>query len=145
MVPDKHGVQVLDLNQLRKVEGEPMTFTETALYTGIASAHNIVINEETGFGFVVGASGGGETCGGGLHMLDLRDTPNLSFAGCFADPNTGRRNTGYSHDAQCVTYAGPDLAYNGREICLGSNETALSIAGCDGQGQPNSNFCSFLS
>ena len=124
----QHGVQVLDLNQLRKVEGEPVTFTETALYAGIASAHNIVINEETGFGFVVGASGGGETCGGGLHMIDLRDTPNVSFAGCFADPNTGRRNTGYSHDAQCVTYAGPDLAYNGREICLGSNETALSIA-----------------
>lgn len=124
----QHGVQVLDLNQLRKVESEPVTFTETALYAGIASAHNIVINEETGFGFVVGASGGGETCGGGLHMLDLRDPPNVSFAGCFADSNTGRRNTGYSHDAQCVTYAGPDLAYNGREICLGSNETALSIA-----------------
>ena len=124
----QHGVQVLDLNQLRKVEGEPVTFTETAHYAGIASAHNIVINEETGFGFVVGASGGGETCGGGLHMIDLRDTPNVSFAGCFADPNTGRRNTGYSHDAQCVTYAGPDLTYNGREICLGSNETALSIA-----------------
>lgn len=124
----QHGVQVLDLNQLRKVESEPVMFTETALYAGIASAHNIVINEETGFGFVVGASGGGETCGGGLHMLDLRDPPNVSFAGCFADSNTGRRNTGYSHDAQCVTYAGPDLAYNGREICLGSNETALSIA-----------------
>ena len=124
----QHGVQVLDLNQLRGVEDEPVTFAETALYTGIASAHNIVINEETGFGFVVGASGGGETCGGGLHMLDLRETPNVSFAGCFADANTGRRNTGYSHDAQCVTYAGPDLAYNGREICLGSNETALSIA-----------------
>ncbi len=124
----QHGVQVLDLNQLRKVEGEPVTFSETAHYAGIASAHNIVINEETGFGFVVGASGGGETCGGGLHMIDLRDPPNVSFAGCFADPSTGRRNTGYSHDAQCVVYAGPDLTYNGKEICLGSNETALSIA-----------------
>ena len=124
----QHGVQVLDLSRLREVEGEPVTFTETAHYAGIASAHNIVINEETGFGFVVGASGGGETCGGGLHMLDLRDPPNVSFAGCFADPNTGRRNTGYSHDAQCVVYAGPDLTYSGKEICLGSNETALSIA-----------------
>ena len=124
----QHGVQVLDLNQLREVEGEPVTFTETAHYAGIASAHNIVINEGTGFGFVVGASGGGETCGGGLHMLDLRDPPNVSFAGCFADPNTGRRKTGYSHDAQCVVYTGPDLTYNGKEICLGSNETALSIA-----------------
>lgn len=124
----QHGVQIFDLTQLREVEAQPVTFSETALYTGIASAHNIVINEETGFGFVVGASGGGETCGGGLHMLDLREPANVTFAGCFADPNTGRRKTGYSHDAQCVTYSGPDLTYSGREICLGSNETALSIA-----------------
>ncbi|HEY0674032.1 MAG TPA: choice-of-anchor B family protein, partial [Longimicrobiales bacterium] len=33
-----------------------------------------------------------------------------------------------SHDAQCVTYKGPDVAYQNREICLGSNETMLSIA-----------------
>jgi len=124
----QHGVQVFDLTQLREAESEPITFQETALYTGIASAHNIVINEETGFGYVVGASGGGETCGGGLHMIDLRDPLNVEFAGCFADPNTGRRKTGYSHDAQCVIYSGPDLDYIGREICLGSNETALSIA-----------------
>lgn len=124
----EHGVQIFDLTQLREVKEEPVTFEETALYTNIASAHNIVINEDTGFGFVVGASGGGETCGGGLHMLDLRDPANVTFAGCFADPNTGRRNTGYSHDAQCVVYSGPDLPYSGREICLGSNETALSIA-----------------
>ncbi len=124
----QHGVQIFDLTQLREVEGDPVIFEETALYTGIASAHNIVINEETGFGFVVGASGGGETCGGGLHMLDLREPANITFTGCFADPNTGRRKTGYSHDAQCVIYSGPDLTYRGREICLGANETALSIA-----------------
>ena len=123
-----HGVQIFDLAQLRNVEESPVMFRETAIYTGIASTHNIVINEETGFGFVVGSSGGGETCGGGLHMLDLRDPVNVSFAGCFADSNTGRRKTGYSHDAQCVIYSGPDPDYSGREICLGSNETALSIA-----------------
>jgi len=124
----QHGVQVFDLTQLRDVEDSPITFEETSIYTGIASAHNIVINEETGFGFVVGANSGGETCGGGLHMLDLRQPAAPSFAGCFADPNTGRGKTGYSHDAQCVIYSGPDVQYSGREICLGSNETALSIA-----------------
>ena len=36
--------------------------------------------------------------------------------------------TGYSHDPQCVIYRGPDEDYQGREICLGANETALSIA-----------------
>ena len=132
----EHGVQVLDLRQIRELTSLPVTFAETTLYEGIHSAHNIVINEDTGFGFVVGSSGGGETCGGGLHMIDLRDTPNVTFAGCFADPTTGRRKTGYSHDAQCVVYHGPDAAYQGREICFGSNETALSIADVTDKANP---------
>ncbi len=125
----QHGVQIFDLRQLRGVSGEPVTFEATGNYDRIASAHNMVMNEETGFGYVVGASGGGETCGGGLHMLDLRDDPaNPTFAGCFADPSTGRSGTGYSHDAQCIIYQGPDTEHRGKEICFGSNETALSIA-----------------
>ncbi|MDE2678109.1 MAG: choice-of-anchor B family protein [Gemmatimonadota bacterium] len=124
----EHGVQVFDLRRLRDVSGEPVTFEPDFHYDGIASAHNIVINPETPFAYVVGASGGGETCGGGLHMLDLSEPASPVFAGCFADTNTGRRGTGYSHDAQCVVYHGPDEEYRGREICLGSNENALSIA-----------------
>ena len=124
----QHGVQVFDLTQLRDVQNPPVEFSQTAHYDNIASAHNIVINQETGYAFVVGASAGGETCGGGLHMLDLTDPANPKFAGCFADPTTGRRNTGYSHDAQCIIYNGPDTDYSGHEICFGSNETALSIS-----------------
>ena len=124
----QHGVQVFDLTRLRGVEGESVTFEPDFLYDGIASAHNIVINENEGFAYVVGASGGGETCGGGLHMLDLSEPKNPVFAGCFADIQTGRAGTGYSHDAQCVTYHGPDEDYRGRHICLGSNENSLSIA-----------------
>ena len=124
----QHGVQVFDLRRLREVRGEPVTFEPDFLYDGIASAHNIVINEGTGFAYVVGSSGGGETCGGGLHMLDLSEPSEPTFAGCFFDGQTGRRGTGYSHDAQCVIYDGPDEEYQGREICLGSNETALSIS-----------------
>jgi choice-of-anchor B domain-containing protein len=84
----------------------------------------------------VGASAGGETCGGGLHMIDIREPKNPKFAGCFADPQTGRRGTGYSHDAQCVIYKGPDQRYSGREICLGSNENALSIADVTDKSNP---------
>ena len=124
----EHGMQVFDLNQLRDVTGPPVTFEPTAFYDRIASAHNIVINEETGYAFSVGGSSGGETCGGGLHMINIQDPEHPTFAGCFADPSTGRRKTGYSHDAQCVTYHGPDQDHAGREICFGANETALSIA-----------------
>ena len=123
-----HGVQIFDLTELRDVSDPPVTFEATAHYDGINSAHNIVINEETGFAYVVGASGGGETCGGGLHMIDIRDPGSPVFAGCFADAGTGNAGTGYSHDAQCVRYDGPDQAYTGREICLGANENALSIS-----------------
>jgi len=122
-----HGMQVFDLTRLRSVD-EPETFEADGLYDRIASAHNIVINEESGFGYSVGSSSGGETCGGGLHMIDLRDAKNPTFAGCFQDMATGRAGTGYSHDAQCVNYRGPDADYAGREVCFGSNETALSIA-----------------
>ena len=123
-----HGVQIFDLTQLRDASGPPVTFAETARYDGIHSAHNIVINEETGTAYAVGSSMGGETCGGGLHMIDVRTPAEPVFLGCFADGTTGRARTGYSHDAQCVTYRGPDEDYQGREICFGANETALSIA-----------------
>ena len=123
-----HGMQIFDLTQLRDATGEPVTFEETALYDRIHSAHNIVINEATGFAYSVGSSGGGDTCGGGLHMIDIGDPLNPTFAGCFADAATGRANTGYSHDAMCIIYDGPDTEHRGKEICLGSNETALSIA-----------------
>lgn len=123
-----HGMQVLDLTLLREFDGEPIEFEETAHYRNIRSAHNVVINEETGYAYIVGSSGGGETCGGGLHMVNIQDPVNPTFEGCFADPTTGRSGTGYSHDAQCVIYDGPDEEHTGKEICIGSNETAISVA-----------------
>ena len=54
---------------------------EDFVYTNIASAHNVVINEESGFAYSVGSSGGGETCGGGLHMIDIRDPRELDREG----------------------------------------------------------------
>ncbi len=124
----QHGMQVFDLTKLRNVNDPPVTFEEDAHYSRLASAHNIVINEDTGFAYAVGVNSGGETCGGGLHMINIQDPLTPIFAGCFQDLSTGRRSTGYSHDAQCITYQGPDEEHRGQEICLGANETALSIA-----------------
>ena len=133
----EHGMQVFDLTRLRGLDGsDPQTFDSDSHYDEIASAHNIVINEETGFAYSVGSSGGGETCGGGLHMINIQDPLTPVFAGCFQDMSTGRQRTGYSHDAQCVVYHGPDSDYQGHEICLGSNETALSIADVTDKSNP---------
>jgi hypothetical protein len=52
-------------------------------------------------------------CGDGLHMIDINDPTNPTYAGCFQDH-------GYVHDTQCVVYAGPDERYHGREICFNS-------------------------
>lgn len=130
-----HGVQIFDLTRLRGVDVFT-TFSEDGRYTGVSSVHNIAINEETGFAYAVGSGGGGTTCGGGLHMIDLSNVTSPTFAGCFADVTTGRSLTGYSHDVQCVVYAGPDPDHVGREICVGANETALSVADVTDKGSP---------
>jgi choice-of-anchor B domain-containing protein len=118
-----HGLQILDLRQIRDIDPAhmPVTFEPDFHYTRVASVHNININEETGLAVLVGARGGGETCGGGLHMLDVRDPLNPRFLGCHLD-ETG------THDVQCATYRGPDQDYHGREICLKANGTFLSIS-----------------
>ena len=131
-----HGMQIFDLTRLREVGNEPLTFEVDAHYSSIASAHNVVINEESGFAYVVGVNGGGETCGGGLHMVNIQDPLTPIFSGCFAHANTGRQNTGYSHDAQCVIYQGPDSDYTGQEICFSANETALSISDVTDKANP---------
>ncbi|MFB6278229.1 MAG: choice-of-anchor B family protein [Salinibacter sp.] len=133
-----HGMQVFDLTRLRNVDASqmPVTFERDAFYDKVNSVHNIVINKETGYAYAVGSSGGGKTCGGGLHMINIQDPMNPTFEGCFADPSTGRSGTGYTHDAQCVVYEGPDTEYQGREICIGLNETAISVADVTNKDDP---------
>ena len=118
----EHGMQVFDLTRLRDVSpaGMPALFEADALYTQVASSHNIVVNEETGFAYAVGSRGGGESCGGGLHMIDIRDPKNPEFAGCGSSDAI--------HDSQCVVYRGPDERYRGRELCLNSNGSVFQIA-----------------
>jgi choice-of-anchor B domain-containing protein len=70
--------------------------------------------------FAVGAREDLEECAGGPHMVDISDPASPVFAGCFADD-------GYTHDAQCVVYDGPDTRFTGREICFNSNEDTLTI------------------
>jgi choice-of-anchor B domain-containing protein len=122
-----HGMQVFDLTRLRDVEGAPVEFEPETTYRRIASAHNVVAEPSSGYVYIVGANGGGTTCGGGLHIVDVREPENPTFAGCYQD-SASPGSRGYTHDAQCVVYRGPDEDYQGREICIGSNETEINIA-----------------
>ena len=56
----------------------------------------------------------GNPCQVGLHMVDINDPLNPTFAGCFDQD-------GHSHDVQCVVYKGPDARYQGNEICFASS------------------------
>ncbi len=127
----KAGLQIFDLTQLRNVT-TPQTFQETAHYANFANAHTLTLDPETGFAYPTGIAAGGETCGGGLHMIDVRTPTKPVFAGCYAGATVAnaRGNGGaaiqgpsamtesYIHDAQCVRYHGPDQTYQGHEICL---------------------------
>lgn len=115
-----HGMQVFDLAKLRNVDSPPATFEADARFTGFGNAHNIVINEETGFAYVVGTARDDQFLGG-AHFVNIQDPRNPIAAGGYAE-------NGYSHDAQVITYKGPDSDYTNREIYVGANEDAVIIA-----------------
>ncbi|MGH7502161.1 MAG: choice-of-anchor B family protein [Longimicrobiales bacterium] len=122
----EHGLLIFDLKRLRTLRETPVEFTADARYDGMASAHNLVMDTETGTAIPVGASDGGNTCGGGLHMVDVSSPVSPVFAGCYTDTE-GLIWKGRTHDAQCVVYRGPDARYSERQICFVANETALRI------------------
>ncbi len=131
-----HGLLVFDLTRLRSFRGPaPATFEPDARYGGIASAHNLVLDTETGTAIPVGGSAGGDSCGGGLHMVDVRDPVHPVFAGCYTDTE-GLIWQGRTHDAQCTRYHGPDARYAGRDLCFAANETALRVVDITDRAQP---------
>ena len=114
---DDHGMQIFDLNRLNNLDGSTVEdFEEDALYTGFGNAHNIVVNEETGYAYAVGTS----TFEGGPHFVNIQDPLNPIAAGGYAMSD-------YTHDAQVVIYNGPDTEYQGREIFIGSNEDEVVV------------------
>lgn len=120
-----HGMQVFDLTQLRDVANPPVTFSETAHYDGFGNAHNIVINTESGYAYGVGT----QTFSGGPHFINIQDPANPVGEGGYAANS-------YSHDAQVVTYSGPDTDYTGREVLIGSNEDEIAIVDITDKANP---------
>jgi choice-of-anchor B domain-containing protein len=121
------GLQVFDLTRLRAGPSLAQPWTQTAHYTGFSTSHNVVINEATGYAYGVGTNN--SNCGRGLHFVDIADPANPQAAGCYADD-------GYTHDAQCVVYAGPDTQHQGREICFAYNEDTLTVVDVTNKAAP---------
>jgi choice-of-anchor B domain-containing protein len=117
---DGHGVQVFDLHHLAEYAGEMLIFEEDFLYEGVGSSHTVTVNAAAG----MASAQGSETCGGGLHLMDLTDPMQPVFGGCYGE-------AGYVHDAHCVTYAGPDTEHVGKPICVSANGYSGDIAVVD--------------
>lgn len=120
-----HGLQVFDLGTLRDITTPGGTLSETAHLGGFGNAHNIAVNEDTGYAYIVGSN----QCSGGLYMVNVSNPTSPSFAGCFS-------SDGYTHDTQCVVYNGPDTDYLGREICIGYNEDTITIVDVQNKSNP---------
>ncbi|MEX2290946.1 MAG: choice-of-anchor B family protein [Mycobacteriales bacterium] len=149
---EPHGMTVFDLTRLRDVEQPGQVFERDAIYRLNWAAHNLEINTETGFAYIVGGNAGivaPDQCLSGLHMVDIREPKNPSFAGCYlaeGGPGTAARSVGspatelspaaYVHDTTCVVYKGPDQDYAGREVCFNSAEDKVVIADVSDKAAP---------
>ncbi len=105
----EHGLQVFDLTRLRLLD-EYQIFTPDARLTDFGNAHNIWINQESGYAYVFGS----KLYQGGPVFIDISNPKNPKLQGGYADDS-------YTHDAQIVIYDGPDTKYKGREVLFGSN------------------------
>ncbi len=113
-----HGMQVFDLRRLESVSYSeiPKVFSPDAWYTNFGNAHNIAIDEVSGFAYPIGSN----TFSGGLHIVDINNPTTPVYAGSSDED-------GYTHDAQIVVYQGPDETFQGKQICFAANENSITI------------------
>ena len=123
---DGVGINILQLNQLDDMGPAPTPdhpIEPSAVFAegGYASAHNIYVNQKTGFAYVVGVELEGDVtaCDDepfhpsrfNTMILDLKKDPlNPEIVACLADFG--------EHDIYVVNYYGPDRDYRGREIAF---------------------------
>ncbi len=101
------GIQIFDLTQ---IDSGIVTLVQEFHGEDIQEAHNVVVDEDSGFLYAVGArTSTGSLYGGGLVAYDLTDPANPVFVGAWSG--------NYLHDAQVITYdSGP---YAGMQIAFG--------------------------
>ena len=125
-----HGMQVFDLTNLRTGPNSDLTYTSATndgnvlVFYGdnginIGSCHNVVINEDDATAYLVGCN----AASGGPIFVDISNPTSPTVSGSYSAK-------GYTHDAQVITYNGPDTnasnvpgisSYVGRQILAASN------------------------
>ena len=122
------GVAIFELTKLDGMPAVPSSalLQADARYDGggYIRAHNISINEDTGFAYLTGVSKDPAIDPGftddGVVILDLNGDP-------LAPVEVGQIIGIDSHDAQIVSYTGPDGDYAGREIAFVFNGGDLEV------------------
>ncbi|KAL6168444.1 hypothetical protein ACJQWK_06088 [Exserohilum turcicum] len=141
-----HNVQIFDMKKLLDVDpATPKTFDPKTDLVGLFSdlpigrTHNVVVDWDNEYILAVGAQPRNQTCKAGLQYIDFSNPSKPSSPGCSSQD-------GYVHDAQCVTYNGPDRRYRGRNICIGYNEDTMTVYDSTSKdGNPASEILSTLS
>jgi len=118
---DYNGVGIVDMREIDAMGEAPaggilnLEDIGGARYPGggLVAAHNISINEDSGFAYLTGVTKDGSDSGfdnDGMVILDLNADP--------LDPvEVGQLNQ-ETHDAHVINYTGPDSNYAGREIAF---------------------------
>lgn len=108
----------------------------------MGSTHNIVAAPEAGKIIGVGVTPLGISEGninvqcpdGSLAVFDVSGDNALSpvFEECYFDDTIGWfLSSGYVHDAQCIQYSGPDVNFQGENLCVLFAERVVSIMSLD--------------
>ena len=128
-----HGLQVFNLSKLKGFESKQI-FSADYTDKSFGQAHNIAINEESGYAYIAGSCYNDEckqdrSGSKGLYVFDLKNPLAPEVV-------TELPSFGYSHDAQIVTYKGPDQDYVGKEIYIGSNEDRVVFIDVTNKSEP---------
>ena len=113
-----HGTQILDLTALRLWEPgmPPQEWLPDAVFPGPSVAHNAVAFEDESLLILVGS----DWFGGGAAIFDVQNPQAPQLLG-------GASEWGYIHDAQAVTYNGPDEEHAGKFVLFTAGPSGFNI------------------
>mmetsp|Transcript_2368 Transcript_2368/g.6871 ORF Transcript_2368/g.6871 Transcript_2368/m.6871 type:complete len:847 (-) Transcript_2368:55-2595(-) len=124
-----HGLQVFDLTRLLDLSPSysrvlrPDSVLKGARWFG--KSHNLVINQgDDDSNLLIAVGVDTRFCDGGMFIMDISRPLSPTKKACYG-------KDGYVHDAECVTYQGPDRKFQGREICFAYNEDTVTIVDVD--------------